>query len=85
METEQERNSTLPGIGLKKIPLKFSSRPCRAIADARISRADASAPVAKPRRKCFQATLPAVTSSRARARNFDIITNGKHSRNEWTF
>jgi hypothetical protein len=25
----QERNSTLQGIGLKKIPLKFSSRPCR--------------------------------------------------------
>src|ERR1017187_4102160 len=41
--------------------------------------ADASAPVAKPRRKCFQAACPAVKSSRARARIFCIITSGKRS------
>jgi len=46
----QERNSTLQGIGLKKIPLKFSSRPCRALADAVNHLADIRAR-AKPRRK----------------------------------
>lgn len=61
----QECNSTLLGIGLKKIPLKFSSRPCRAKADTVNHRADIRA--RRRHTQKMQASRHAVRSSRSRA------------------